>query len=82
MLWQIDIYPASGQPDLESERVSAEAADLGIADHLRMHSARGYLLEGDADPPAIQMLADQLLADGVVETVRIAPDNRHIAFPQ
>ena len=73
MLWQIEIYPAEGQPDLDAQRVAADAADLGIARQLHVQTARGYLIQGPADAPQIQRLAPQLLADGVVERTRVAP---------
>ena len=30
-LWEVDIYPADGQPDPAAEAVAASAADLGLA---------------------------------------------------
>ena len=41
MLWQVDIYPAEGQPDLAGRRLAADAADLGLADNLRVTAAHG-----------------------------------------
>ena len=32
MLWEVDIYPASGQADREASEVAADAADLGFSD--------------------------------------------------
>ena len=34
MLWEVDIYPAQGHPDLTAQRVAAEAADLGLPRNL------------------------------------------------
>ena len=31
-LWEVDIYPAEGQPDRLGQLVADDAADLGIAD--------------------------------------------------
>ena len=48
MLWEVDIYPAAGQPDLLGRSVAAAAADLGLAADLAVAAARGYLIQGDA----------------------------------
>ncbi len=66
-LWEVDIYPASGQPDIAAHAVSSGAADLGISNDLTVHTARGYLLEGDLQRGDVQRLARELLADEVVE---------------
>ncbi len=68
MLWEVDIYPAAGQPDLIGARVAADAADLGLSSDLRVASAHGYLIQGDLNRGQIELLARELLADGVVET--------------
>jgi phosphoribosylformylglycinamidine synthase len=73
MLWEIDIYPAAGQPDLAGRAVAAAAADFGLASQLSVHSAYGYLLEGDLQAADAERLARELLADTVVETVLVAP---------
>ena len=72
-LWEIDIHPAPGQPDLEAQRVSTEASDLGLVDELAVRSASGYLIEADLTPPQVQRVARDLLADGVVQTTVVAP---------
>ena len=56
MLWEVDIYPSEGQPDLESNRILAEIADLGIAE-TRIESARGYLIQGNLQLSHVQRLA-------------------------
>ncbi|MFO0902745.1 MAG: phosphoribosylformylglycinamidine synthase subunit PurL [Pirellulales bacterium] len=73
MLWEIDIYPAAGQPDLAGRAVAAAAADFGLADRLRVSAGWGYLLEGELDEAQVRRLAHELLADTVVETVHFAP---------
>lgn len=73
MLWEIDIYPADGQPDLAGRQVGADAADLGLARSLRVRSARGYLVQGPLDATAARRIADELLSDRVVERVVVAP---------
>jgi phosphoribosylformylglycinamidine synthase II len=73
MLWEIDIYPAAGQPDLAGRAVAAAAADFQLAGQLAVHSAYGYLLEGDLQAADAERLARELLADTVVETVCVAP---------
>jgi phosphoribosylformylglycinamidine synthase len=53
--------------DQVAERLAAEAADLGIADNLQVHAARGYLLEGELTKQQVAQVAEELLVDGVVE---------------
>ncbi len=50
MLWEVDIYPNEGQPNLAARRVAADAADLGLAADLAVTAAYGYLIQGDLDP--------------------------------
>ena len=66
-LWEVDIYPAENQPNLEAQRVASEVADLGLADQLDIHAAHGYLLEGDLSAAQVTQVAQRLLADTVVE---------------
>jgi len=73
MLWEIDIYPAPGEPDLLGSGVASDAADLGLAGGLSIQGVRGYLLQGDLREPQVQQLARELFADGVVERTVVAP---------
>ncbi|MGH7138668.1 MAG: AIR synthase-related protein, partial [Pirellulales bacterium] len=73
MLWQVDIYPAKGQPDLTGKKVTAEAIELGMAPDLKICACRGYLVEGKFSEADIGRLAAELLSDPVVERSRIAP---------
>ena len=45
MLWEVDIHPAEGQPDLTAHQVAAAAAELGtareLAEELRRQPPRG-----------------------------------------
>ena len=72
MLWQIDIHPAEGQPDLLARRAAVEAVELGLAEELSVASARGYLIQGDLDRDRVGRIAGELLADAVVESTRVA----------
>jgi phosphoribosylformylglycinamidine synthase II len=72
MLWEVDIYPAAGQPDLPARQLAADAADLGlIATDARTSFAatvgRGYLVQGNLDRPQIERVARELFTDEVVE---------------
>ncbi len=67
MLWEVDIYPREGQPNPAADNVKAEAADLRLADDLAVVAGRGFLLQGDLDRVRVERLADELLADGLVE---------------
>ena len=73
MLWEVDIYPAPGQPDMAGRQVAAQAADLGLAAELAVVAARGYLVEGAIDAEQIALIARELLVDGVVERSVIRP---------
>lgn len=66
-LWQVDIYPAAGRPDLAGRRAAAGAADLGLGDHLTIHAAYGYLLQGELTREQVELLARELLSDPIVE---------------
>jgi len=73
MLWEVDIYPAAGQPDRHAERVTAEAAELGVAGQLEISTAHGYLVQGELDRADVERLVRQLLSDAVVEQSVVAP---------
>ncbi|MCO6457609.1 MAG: phosphoribosylformylglycinamidine synthase subunit PurL [Pirellulaceae bacterium] len=70
-LWEVDVLPAEGQPDLHGRQLSAEALDLGLAGRLSIRTARGYLVQGALDRRQVATLAAELLADAVVEQTRI-----------
>jgi phosphoribosylformylglycinamidine synthase II len=72
MLWEIDIYPAPGQPDRLAQQVAADARDLGLARDLNVTSASGYLIQGPLDEQQIQRLADALFVDRIVERAVVA----------
>ncbi len=71
MLWEVDIHPAVGQPDHAAQQTAAAAAELGISVS-KIASARGYLVQGDLNQKQINRLADELLADVVVERTVVA----------
>ncbi|MBU4270841.1 MAG: phosphoribosylformylglycinamidine synthase [Planctomycetes bacterium] len=73
MLWEVDIHPAEGRPDLAAGEVAATAAELHLADDLAVTSARGYLIQGELDRAQVARIADELLADRVVERTVVAP---------
>ena len=67
MLWEIDIYPAPGQPDRLALQVAADAAELRIANDLHVTAASGYLIQGELNRQQVERLATELFADRVVE---------------
>ena len=73
MLWEVDIYPKEGQPNLAARRVAADAADLGLTSDLAVVAAQGYLIQGDMDRAQVLRIAHELLADRVVERTIVAP---------
>ncbi len=73
MLWEIDIYPAHGQPDLIGDQVAGDTADLGLAASLAVSAARGYLVQAELEREQVMRIAHELLADRVVERTVVAP---------
>ena len=71
-LWEIDIYPAAGQPDLVGSAVAGDAADMGLAEDLAISAARGFLVQGELDEEQAAQLARELFADDVVERTVVA----------
>ena len=72
MLWEVDIYPAPGQPDLLGRPISMAAAELGLAADLKVAAARSYLIQADWDRCQAERVALELLTDTVVETAIVA----------
>jgi len=73
MLWEVDIYSAEDQADLLGRQAAADAADLGLAGHLTVTAARGYVIQGELGHEQVARIADVLLADRVVERTVVAP---------
>src|SRR5262245_45688635 len=65
-LWEVDIHPAGGEPDLLGRAVAAQAADLGLG-RFDVRAARGFLVQGEISPGQIEQIAHELLTDLVVE---------------
>ena len=72
-LWEIDIYPAIGQPDRMGLAVASDATDVGLARGLKVTAARSFLVQGELNADQAQKLADELFVDGVVERAVVAP---------
>src|SRR6476661_8338855 len=72
MLWHLQIHPASGQPDLEGQRVAAEAHDLGLPGPWDVAASRGFLVEGELGLEEIRRAARTVLADAVAETFTVS----------
>ena len=71
MLWEVEIHPIAGEVDREGQRVLAEAQAQGAGSVRTIRAARSFLVEGSLDEATIRTKAARLLADGVVESVRI-----------
>lgn len=65
-LWEVDIHPAPGEPDLLGRATAAQAHDLGLGE-VSIQAVRGFLVQGDLSAADIQRLANELFADLVVE---------------
>ncbi len=72
-LWEIDIYPAAGQPDRLAQAIAGDVADLGLAPDLSLTAARSFLVQGQLDQAQAEQLARELFSDGVVERTVVAP---------
>ena len=66
-LWQVDIHPAAGRPDIAARGIATEAAELGAGADMRVASCRGFLIQGELGRDAIQHITDSLLVDPIVE---------------
>jgi phosphoribosylformylglycinamidine synthase II len=66
-LWEVDIYPAQGLPNVRGDAVAADAVDLGLGDGLRVTAAHGFLIEGRLDGRQVERLSRELFADEIVE---------------
>ena len=71
-LWQIDIYPADGQPDALGSSAASAAADMGIAKDLVVHGAYGFLLSGSLTEQETKRIGQQLLSDPIAQRCQIA----------
>jgi phosphoribosylformylglycinamidine synthase II len=65
-LWEVDIHPSEGEPDLLARAATSEAADLGLP-AFTAHAARGFLVQGKISQLEVERIARELLADLVVE---------------
>ena len=70
MLWEVDIYPAPGEPDRLGAAAASAARELGLADRLEVVAAHGFLIEGPLDAQQADHIARSLLVDSVVELLR------------
>jgi phosphoribosylformylglycinamidine synthase len=77
MLWEVDIYPASGHVDRSGAAVAGAAAELGLPAELRVAAAAGYLIQGKLDRRHVERIARELLVDSVVERAVIAEVGQH-----
>ncbi|MDR2644325.1 MAG: phosphoribosylformylglycinamidine synthase subunit PurL [Planctomycetaceae bacterium] len=71
MLWEIDILPADNQPDIRGIEITHDAIDLGFKNDLQISTSYGYLIEGDCSENQLKILAENLLADKIVEKTNI-----------
>lgn len=86
MLWEVDIHPACGEPNLQAARVQGEAQELGLSADLRVVAAHGYLIEGSLTEAEVLRAAREVLSDLIVEQTCVAqvgdPRLLECALPQ
>jgi phosphoribosylformylglycinamidine synthase len=73
MLWHLEIQPSPGCPDLVGKRLAVEAVESGIPGPWAISASRGFLIEGDLEPDALDRAARQVLVDPVVESFQVRP---------
>ena len=73
MLWHLDIEPAPGQFDSNGLRIAQEAAESGLPGPWRVSASRGFLVEGGLSEGELAAAARDVLADPVVERLRVEP---------
>ena len=71
-LLEVDIHPVDGQLDLLGKSVAQAARDLTIGDHLRIATARGFLVEGTIGRDELERIAKSFLADPIAERTVVA----------
>ncbi len=77
MLWEVDIYPAVGQPNRAASAAESAAIELGLPTGLFASAATAYLIQGDLDQAAVERIARELLVDSIVERAVIAQVGEH-----
>jgi phosphoribosylformylglycinamidine synthase len=73
MLWHLQIHPAPGHFDRIGHQVATDAAELGVTGPWKVTASRGFLLEGDLSLESLTQVAQNVLADPMVETFVIRP---------
>lgn len=73
MLWEVDLFPAEGQPDVAARQIRQDAHDLGIHKDWTILTCHGYLIEGQLTEAQVRQVTEELLADPVVERSLVAP---------
>ncbi len=73
IIWYIEITPAPGEPDHLGERLSREAAELGLGGPWTIRASRGFLVEGDLSATDVYRAGVEILSDPVVEAVEVRP---------
>ncbi len=73
MLWEVDVRPAKGRPDVTGSSLATEARDLGLDPDLTVSAAHGFLLQGELSAEQVRWAAEHLLADAIVESTIVAP---------
>ncbi|GHT37085.1 hypothetical protein FACS189427_09620 [Planctomycetales bacterium] len=71
MLYEIDIFPAEGQPDVHARNILKDSADLGFTQKFEVKTAHGYLIETSGESGCAGVLAEKLLADPIAERYEI-----------
>jgi phosphoribosylformylglycinamidine synthase subunit PurSL len=77
-IWHIEIQLAQGEEDHLGDRLTLEAAELGIPGPWTILASRGFLLEGDLSEEEVRRAGVEVLSDPVVEAVVVRPAREEI----
>lgn len=78
--WHVRIAPKAGSLDAHARAVLQDVRQLGLGWIEGVRSSRIFLLDGVLDESSVRLIADQLLADPVVEAAEVAA-GLHTRFP-
>ncbi len=76
MLWTVEISPRPGTPDPIGAGVAADIRDLGVEGVERVTAAKLYYIEGELEEAEVRRIAEELLADRVIERYAINSDTQ------
>ncbi len=75
VVFRVEVRPKAGQADPVGEAARKRAVSLGLPNEpTKIDSAAIYLIQGNIDEKQLEQLADQLLADAVIDSATFGSD--------